>query len=545
MEKGISRRDLFKLGGVAVAGAAAASMLPGCSPQKSSSSGSSSSSSSKTTTNSGHVRKGTPDFLNAPSAISDIKETKEYDVVIVGAGAAGVPAACAAKENGATVAVLQKENQATSHGNTGTGILLDSSDPAGVEAVVSILLQEAQYRGNRAQVELWAKNSGEAVKWVFDTATAAGAQTSDTTKKWTSAITTMNGYKVNYLSFDFGPKPYNTGDGIRALADYAAKQGIDFFYSTPAQQLVVESGKVTGVIAKGNSGYVKFKAKKGVILATGDYQNNEDMVDYYLPDLVNLGRKQTNQTGDGHLMGVWAGGAIENIGHTKMLHDFDAGPGSMCDMPFLAVKNDGTRFCDESVQMADMNNFLKTEADQGWYSQIFDANYMTTAAAFPGVLLPPAALAAYMPEDKGEKKGVYSDQVATYSADTIEGLAKKLGIDATEFAKTVKRYNELVAKGTDDDFGKLAKYLTPIDTPPFYGIHRHVRVSAIVSGLNVDKNLQVTKDGSTDPIPGLFACGNVAGNFFGGIDYTMKVPGLSLGKAYTQGRVVGKYVAKL
>ena len=98
---------------------------------------------------------------------------------------------------------------------------------------------------------------------------------------------------------------------------------------------------------------------------------------------------------------------------------------------------------------------------------------------------------------------------------------------------------------SDEDFGKQAKWLTPIDTPPFYGIHRHVRVSAIVSGVNVDKHMQVLKDGTEEPIPGLFAIGNVAGNFFAGVDYTMWMPGLSLGRAHTQGYVIGKYVAEL
>ena len=178
-----------------------------------------------------------------------------YDVVIVGAGAAGVPAAISAEEAGATVALIQKEATAISQGNTATGILLDGSDPAGVSAVVSTLLKEHQFRGNRAQVELWAKNSGEAITWIFDLAQKVGAQVSDTTKKWTSAVKTVNGYPLSYLSIDFGPKPYNTGDGMRALADYAEEQGVEIFYNTEAKQLVgdADSG-ITGVIAKGADG---------------------------------------------------------------------------------------------------------------------------------------------------------------------------------------------------------------------------------------------------------------------------------------------------
>ena len=547
--KEMSRRDLFKIGGVAAAGAMGASMLAGCSPsgEKKSEGGNAAADDKKVNDIAGHYRAGTPSFLSAPDPITDIKETKEYDVVIVGAGAAGVPAAISAKEAGATVALIQKEATAISQGNTATGILLDGSDPAGVSAVVSMLLKEHQFRGNRAQIELWAKNSGEAITWIFELAQKVGAQVSDTTKKWTSTVQTVNGYPLSYLSIDFGPKPYNTGDGMRALADYAEEQGVEIFYNTEAKQLVgdADSG-ITGVIAKGADGNIQFNAKKGVILAAGDYQNDDEMMDYYLPDLHYLGRKQNNKTGDGIKMAVWAGGQIEPIAHTKMLHDFDAGPGSMCDMPFLAVKMNGERFADETAGMSRMNCFLRSEEDAGNYCQIFDANYMTQAEKWPGKLFDPEALKAYMPEESGEKKGVYEDQVATFKADTLDELAKKLGItDAAAFKKSVERYNALAAEGKDEDFGKDGKWLTTIDTPPFYGIHRKVRVSAVVSGVHVGEHMEVLKADSTEPIKGLYAIGNTAGDFYCGIDYTMWMPGLSLGRAHTQGYVMGKYVAKL
>lgn len=545
-----TRRNLFKIGGLAAAGLGGAALLGACSPTGSAAAGSASSdtptAATGTTTVAGHVREGLPSFLAAPEPITDIAETKDYDVVVVGAGASGVPAAITAREAGATVALIQKESTAISQGNTATGILLDTSDPAGVEAVVSRLIKDHQYRGKREQVELWAKNSGECITWLLDLATAQGAQISDSTMKWTAAIKEVNGYPMDYLSIDFGPKPYNTGNGMQVLAEYAASQGVEVFYDTEAKQLVGDASGVTGVIAETADGNVQFNAAKGVILAAGDYQNDDDMMAYYLPDLQNLGRKQMNKTGDGHKMAVWAGGAIEDITHTKMLHDFDGGPGSMADMPFLAVKNDGTRFCDETLGMSLMNNFLRSEADQGDYNQIFDSNYMTAAAEWPGKLFDPEAIKVYMPEEDGEKTGVFRDQIATFKADTLEELAEKLGItDTAAFVESVKRYNECVAAGKDLDFGKEAKWLTAIDTPPFYGIHRHVRVSAVVSGVNVGPNMEVLAVETNEPIPGLFAIGNTAGNFYGGVDYSMYMPGLSLGRAHTQGYVTGKYVASL
>ncbi|WP_242369242.1 FAD-binding protein [Adlercreutzia muris] len=444
---------MFKIGGLAAAGLGGAALLGACSPAgNEAGAAAAETATTGTTTVAGHTREGLPSFLAAPEPITDVADTKDFDIVIVGAGAAGVPA----------------------------------------------------------------------------------------------AIKEVNGYPMDYLSIDFGPKPYNTGDGMQVLADYAAAQGVEIFYNTEAKQLVGDAAGVTGVIAEGPDGIVQFNASKGVILATGDYQNDDDMMAYYLPDLANLGRKQMNKTGDGHKMAVWAGGAIEDITHTKMLHDFDGGPGSMADMPFLAVKTDGTRFCDETLGMSLMNNFLRSEADQGDYNQTFDSNYMTAAAEWPGKLFDPEAIKVYMPEEDVEKVGVFEDQIGTYKADTLEELASKLGItDTAAFVKSVERYNECVAAGKDLDFGKEGKRLTAIDTPPFYGIHRHVRVSAVVSGVNVGPNMEVLAAETGEPIPGLFAIGNTAGNFYGGVDYSMYMPGLSLGRAHTQGYVTGKYVASL
>ena len=462
-----TRRNLFKIGGLAAAGLGGAALLGACSPAGNATGSTASdtpTAATGTTTVAGHVREGLPSFLAAPEPITDIAETKDYDVVIVGAGASGVPAAITAREAGATVALIQKESTAISQGNTATGILLDTSDPAGVEAVVSRLIKDHQYRGKREQVELWAKNSGECITWLLDLATAQGAQISDSTMKWTAAIKEVNGYPMDYLSIDFGPKPYNTGNGMQVLAEYAASQGVEVFYDTEAKQLVGDASGVTGVIAETADGNVQFNAAKGVILATGDYQNDDDMMAYYLPDLQNLGRKQMNKTGDGHKMAVWAGGAIEDITHTKMLHDFDGGPGSMADMPFLAVKNDGTRFCDETLGMSLMNNFLRSEADQGDYNQIFDSNYMTAAAEWPGKLFDPEAIKVYMPEEDGEKTGVFKDQIATFKADTLEELAEKLGItDTAAFVESVKRTTSASPPARIDCFARKPEWLTAID----------------------------------------------------------------------------------
>ncbi|GFO57884.1 fumarate reductase [Geomonas silvestris] len=487
-------------------------------------------------------------FLPKPNPISDkeIKTTLTFDVIVVGAGASGVPAALSAAENGAKVAVIQKHPMPISQGNTGSGIDLATSEKAGIEALVAKLMADNNHRCNPALLRQWAYNSGEAVRWVINRAKQAGSPVVDQGTGPQHGIAKVNGYTLNYVTSFFGPKPYTAGDGMRHLAKTAEKAGVKFFFNMPAQQLVQsKSGEVVGVIAKGRDGkYTKFLAKKGVILATGDYQNNEAMCNYFIPDLKHFGRKQMDRTGDGFAMAYWAGGVIEPIGHTKMLHDFDAGPASMCDMPFLAVNREGKRFVNETVDMSLFNNYLRDAKNAGHYSQIFDANYMTQAAKWPGKLVPPEGLKNYMPDDPSPKKGVFDSLINTHVADTLEELARKLEIDPKNFVASVKRYNEVVASGKDSDFGKPADRLIPVLQAPFYGIHRRVRVSTICSGILVNENHQAL-DADGKPIKGLYAIGNLGGGFYGGVDYPLTVFGLSLGRCYTFGYLTGKHVAKL
>ena len=82
-----------------------------------------------------------------------------------------------------------------------------------------------------------------------------------------------------------------------------------------------------------------FNASKGVVLACGDFQNDEEMCDYFVPELKNFDRKCMNRTGDGHKMGYWAGADLTNT-YSKMVHDMDAGPVAMMDQPFFMNVNE-------------------------------------------------------------------------------------------------------------------------------------------------------------------------------------------------------------
>lgn len=146
-------------------------------------------------------------------------------------------------------------------------------------------------------------------------------------------------------------------------------------------------------------------------------------------------------------------------------------------------------------------------------------------------------------EDVAKRKAVIEDLINTWKADTLEELAEKLGIEnKDEFISQVDRYNEYVSNGSDEEFGVEKKYLTPIKKAPFYGIHRHIRLTLACSGVVVDGDLQcLDKDGKK--IEGLYAAGNTAGSFYGAIDYPLSIAGLNLGRNYTSDYYLGKLLA--
>ena len=483
------------------------------------------------------------DFADSPvelAPITDFADEKTYDVVVVGAGTGGVPAALSALEEGATVACLQKESAPISQGGSSTGIIVDKSDPQGVMNHLQGFMEDCHWRADRGLARFYYDHSGETIRWMEVRTMEAGFP------PYSFGETTMeydDGTKCVKRTNRFGPKPYNNDTMIKALAKLAEERGVDFYYSTPGVQLVQdESGAVTGVVGKDADGnYIKFNATRGVVLSTGDYQNNMSLVERYCPDVKDFDRKQMGKTGDGILMTMAIGAGLVPVGHAHMMHDFDSGP--MFNEPFLMVNEDGERFLNEDCCFEQVNCELRNQPRPGWYSQIFDANYVDQATAWGGKPVAPEALEVYMPEvemDRSAESGnnVIEVLIDTHKADTLDELAEKLGIPADALKASVERYNELVDAGFDDDFGKRPQYLAKIDTPPFYGIHKHIRISALCAGMTVNENYQVTKADGT-PIPNLWASGFGAGQLCGLPDWSMYTTGMSCGHCMTSGRYCG------
>ena len=181
------------------------------------------------------------DFEESPvivEPITDIAEEKTFDVVVVGAGTGGVPAALSALEEGATVAVLQKESKPIAQGGTCSGVLLDQSDEQGVMNYLQGYLEDCRWRADRKLAETYCKYSGEAIRWTQVRTAEAGFP--PYTVRPTAVTEYEDGSKCARRSITFGPKPYNNGTMVEHLAELAASKGVEFFYSTPGVQLVTD-----------------------------------------------------------------------------------------------------------------------------------------------------------------------------------------------------------------------------------------------------------------------------------------------------------------
>lgn len=470
----------------------------------------------------------------------EIAETYDYDFVVVGAGSAGTTAAMAAGAKGAgTVALLQNAYACISQGQNGSGIVLSESDNLGLARYKQSWNESCFYCSDQFLVDNFINYSGEAVQFIIDLTTKAGwePEIKDSVREY------EDGHKATIRQATYGPKPYSYAEACNAMVTFAEENNVTVYYGMPGVKLVQDAdGRVTGVIGKSadDDKYYQFNAAKGVLLATGCYANNQAMLGRYCTDAQGFDAKVSGHFGDGHLMGLLAGGVIPNTCHTKMMHDND---NPMQSVPFLAVNDNGERFMNEDVSNNLTNNLLKVQPNKGWWSSIFDANYYDQVTSWEKRAITEEDMLAYMPgTEQNLAKGVYAKECHAFKADTLEELAEQLGIPADNLVATVARYNELVELGEDLDFGKQTKYLAPIDTPPFWGVHRHQRISAILSGLNVNKYMQVL-DADGAVIPGLYAAGNVAGRIEGIPDWLTSVAsGASIGNAFTGGYVTALHV---
>mgnify|MGYP004496827379 FL=1 len=500
----------------------------------------------------------------APDPITDVSETRDYDVVIIGAGIAGLSAAEAASRAGASVAVLERTDQfqmrGVDVGHLGSKWHQENSDPEAVPtpAMARKLLHLWSHQTtNPNLIDVWASHSGQVFDHIEEICAEQGVHMvhalSGTAKygwyklpeRWRiyeDAVSFVRGDEVGTARPDGRECNYNLGE---VLYNAATNNGAEFVFEMHAEQLVGNAADgITGVIANDAGGnYIQFNAAKGVILATGDICGNQEMIDAFAPICnrpdANIYGPAGGNTGDAILMTCWAGGTFSKSPAAPMVHQFTISSYSfnltafiMC---WLAVNENGERYGAELPFEPYLTNArMNTPHNRAW--SIFDADYAKYVEQQW-----PTKYETWLDgiEDEMEKRLESGELV---KADTIEELAEKLGIPADKFAATVEHYNSLYDAGEDSDYDVPAQFLSRIQTAPFYATPLVCSVLTIPFGIHVNDDSQACT-AEDEPIAGLYAVGNAQGDFFG-VDYPVHCPGISHGRSVTFGQLVGEAVGK-
>lgn len=479
-----------------------------------------------------------PSFEAEPIADEDITETITCDVVVCGAGMAGACAAASCAQNGLKTIVLEKGEIFAARGSEIGAINDRAHNEAGVSIDPAELLADAMasshYRADRKVWKTYIDRSGEAMDWAQDTSAATEGSECGAFKVvgqntiYDGVTTWCSGVRVEGGTYSF----------VAMMLDNAIQNGAEVRYSSPACQLMQDAdGKVHGVIAKTEGGYVKFETAKGVVLATGGYDNNWDYLCKSVRprDLaVNAWINPTKtEAGDGHLMAKAVGAAEDDLPHVLMNDPAGSTSGQRangCIFAFPRVNEYGERFINESLSFEYLTNMIMYQPGAHDYV-LLSGDLLAAFDIMRGVI-------PWTPED------LYDNcKDLLIQADTIEELAEKIGVNADNLKATVDRYNELCAKGVDEDFGKNPTTLLPMDEPPFYAIEESGSCLTTVSGLKVNEHSQVLST-TGSPIDGLYALGNTSGSMFFGT-YPHHISAVSHGRCLCFGYLVGRKLAGL
>lgn len=305
-----------------------------------------------------------------------------------------------------------------------------------------------------------------------------------------------------------------------ALDAYARSQGVEVMLNTEATDFIVENGTVTGVTARTNDGTkVILHANRGVVLATGGYAGNVEMcVEYnnYWPDLTVSAKTDNTATakGDGIFMAARVGANTLGMGFVQMLPtctalDGQAGKGVGSK---IYVNKEGLRYVNEN-----------SERDR-----LSMAALAQTGGVFYGVG------DAAMIQTQGEEKIKDSESKGyVFVGDTLEEVARKAGVDAAALAETVKKYNGYVDAQEDPDFGRYA-FAGKIETAPYVIAAMSPALHHTMGGVQINTDTQVINT-QGKPIPGLYAAGEVCG----GIHAGNRLGGNAVADAVVYGRIAG------
>lgn len=447
-------------------------------------------------------------FVAEPIKESDIVATHDVDVVVCGLGPAGDAAALSCAEHGLKTVAVEKQstgnyNSATI-GGTNSKLHQHWGMTYDTDAWIADAMVDCAFQGDMSLYRHFLEKNGEAVDWYIGHFDNQNLDDYPLTFAAGDFPDFRDEYDKTSLSRSWNTSlnlPYPPGDLAKILAGILENAGVEIRYSCPACQLVAgDTGSVTGVIVKSEQGFEKYNCAKGVVLATGGYEFNQQMLKERCRPRSVPGSWLTGafgNTGDGHQMGIAVGAAEDEFPQPIMLD-----PEQL--MPYLRVNKLGKRFAPEYEPYGHLA--LAIQAQPGTYDF-----YIVDDAIDEKIdrIWTPSS-SCYGPK---EVWTAAARSEKALKADTLEELAELMEVPVDTFVASIERWNAMAAAGKDEDFGFPGDMMMTIDTPPYYATKEFADGLCTAGGLLVDTECRVL-DKNRTPIEGLFAAGVVSGGMF-------------------------------
>lgn len=460
------------------------------------------------------------DFMKETGSKTEGKDVEyETDVVVLGGGIAGVAAAVEAQENGADVILLEKMPVTGGSTAMSGGLILAAESSISKKLGNTDTWQEladywykvSEEKADKEYIELAAKMSGENIDWMIENGVDM--------KEELTKLHSSHEFEFGHRTAGYDDVPAGGGAGFtKPLTEKIKENGGQVLTQTPALELIVEDGVVTGVKATNNNGdNITIKAK-AVVIATGGYAASAEMMNEYSPyvkgaDQVHGGN--TGNTGDGITMGKQVDAQMEfnNSSITLSLNTptyYGYGEG----FTGLYVLPNGERFINETeFHFVRSRALMEMDINDIWAISVNGTD--------------------------AEKAAVEAG--TAFEASSIEELAELTDMDVETLKATIEKYNQAAEAGVDEEFGKDAQYLTKIEGDTYYALKMFMGNSGTIGGLVTTIDGEVLNN-SGEVVKGLFAAGEVANAKLYYRGYPGSGTAIALYLAF--GRVAGKAAAE-
>lgn len=459
------------------------------------------------------------------------KWDKSFDMVIIGAGGGGLMAAHYAAKAGLKAVVLEKMAFVGGSSSLCGGALSIADTPyqreKGIKDSDELFIKEMLKVGKNVNDPKLVSAHVKSIKEVF-------TFIDDELKVKPKSLSAVSGMSVPRAHSYFPPSHL-----IDQICSYITeKQKVPVELNTAASRLIWDGKRICGVKAEHEGKEVFYQAKKGVLIASGGFQFNKELMVKYNPLMAKVtpagGR---GNTGDGILMGQAYGADMIDTNYIKATFGYQLGsyPHSVhCYYTgAIIVNHEGKRFVNESISYKLISDAALAQPDD-FTLQLFDEKIRRNRCK-------ESPRNAQVLDAKQLQEGKDTDYC--FCGQTLEEVAKKAGVDADNLVATVRQYNADVEKGKDAQFGRTSLTsgfgkLEKIEKPPFFLYPSVPRCIATYCGLKIDTHARVI-DVFGDPIPGLYACGEATGGVHGAAYMT----GTALGKAFSFGRLAALDIA--